>query len=467
MSFFKTILLPILFVGSASFADKIKLLDNNDNALQARVDLIANAKREILVEYFAFASDDFSLTSFALLREAAERGVKIKILMDSLNNKLSQAEMAAILGVTENSKAFENIEVRLFNPLRGLNIVHQTYRNHDKLLNIDGEYMIVGGRNAAESYFGKSKVLNFKDADALVSGKSAEESRDYFLTLWNKNPEVRKLELYNYSQVRVDYPNCASAEESQTCGKPEQEIKASLTRIKSLYQQFKAGKSWVKTMPLAVMLADMEEVGPIKFAFNDPTQTMSNVEEKLASQILSTIVENARESIVISTPYLYPTDNELASLRVLAARGVNIKIVTNSLASTDSTLVHAALLSIKKQLADIGIELYLYKGPDVLHAKGAIIDGKISFIGSFNFDQRSAEINREIGIKVGENSAKASQFSKHFNAFIQNELIANSVLATKDGREIDLIAFDSNVSMQKKAMLDHAKPFISMLKNQL
>lgn len=220
-------------------------------------------------------------------------------------------------------------------------------------------------------------------------------------------------------------------------------------------------------MPLAEMLADMEEVGPIKFAFNDPTQTMSQVENKLASQIISTIVENARESIVISTPYLYPTDNELASLRVLAARGVDIKIVTNSLASTDSPLVHAAMLSIKKQLADIGIELYLFKGPDVLHAKGAIIDGKISFIGSFNFDRRSAEINREIGIKVGENSAQASRFSKQFNAFIQNELIANSVLATKDGHEIDLTVFDSNVSMQKKAMLEHAKPYIQILKNQL
>ncbi len=467
MSLLKKIFIPCLLVSSVCFGDKIKLLDNNEEALQARAALVANAKREILIEYFEFGNDDFSLTGLALIRDAALRGVKVKILMDSMHNALTNAELAAVLGVAENSKALENIEIRLFNPLGSLNIYHQTYRNHDKLLNVDGEYMIVGGRNAAESYFGKSKTMNFKDADALVTGKSAQDSKEYFLRLWNTNPEVKKLELYQYSQRQINAPQCTEAQNGD-CFAPEREILTNRARISALYNQYNAGKSWIKTQPLADMLADIEDVSEIKFAFNDPTQEMKNIEKKLAAQIMERIVEGAQKSITITTPYLFPTDNEMASLRVLAARGVKIKIVTNSLASTDSPLVHAALLTIKKQLAEIGVELYLYKGPEVLHAKTAVIDGKVAFIGSFNFDRRSANINREIGIRVGSfKDEKVTAFTQELIQFVNSELIANSILAIKDGQEINLEAFDASVPEKKKQQLENAKAYVGLIKESI
>ncbi len=326
--------------------------------------------------------------------------------------------------------------------------------------------MIVGGRNAAESYFGKSKTLNYKDADALVTGKSAQDSKDYFLKLWNTNPEIKKLDLYQYSQRRINAPNCGEAQID--CFAPESEILAHRARINELYALYNSGKSWIKAQPLANMLSDIEDVSEIKFAFNDPTQEMKHVDLKLAAQIMDSIVTNTQKSLTITTPYLYPTDNELASLRVLASRGVKIRIITNSLASTDSPLVHAALLSIKTQLAEIGVELYLYKGPEVLHAKTAIIDGKMAYIGSFNFDRRSADLNREIGIRVGAmTDAKVTNFTNELIQFIDKELIANSVLAIKDGQQMNLEAFDSQVPAAKRQQLEREKQFVPLIKDSI
>ncbi len=467
MSFIKNILLPCLLLSSVCFADKIKLLENDDEALQVRADLIANAKREIFIEYFEFGSDNFSLTGLALIREAALRGVKVKILMDSLNNSLTNAELAAVLGVAENSKALANIEIRLFNPLRSLNLLHQTYRNHDKLLNVDGEYMIVGGRNAAESYFGKSKTLNFKDVDALVVGKSAQDSKKYFMKLWDSNPEVKKLELYQYSQRSINAPQCNESSANE-CFAPEREILSHRQRIADLYAKYNAGQSWVKAKPLSEMLKGLEDVGEVKFAFNDPTQVMKNVEHKLSEQIMDSLNAGARESILIATPYLFPTELEMAILKSIADRGVKIKIVTNSLVSTDSALVHAALLLIKKQFAEMNIELYMYKGPDVLHVKAAVIDNKVAFVGSFNFDRRSANLNREIGIRVGDfTDSFTSAFTTELLAYINNELIANSVLATSGGKEINLEAFDAMASDKRKQELERAQGYVRLIKDSI
>jgi phosphatidylserine/phosphatidylglycerophosphate/cardiolipin synthase-like enzyme len=135
------------------------------------------------------------------------------------------------------------------------------------------------------------------------------------------------------------------------------------------------------------------------------------------------------------------------------------------LQSTDVVIVHAALLTIKKRLADMGVELYLYKGPETLHAKGAIIDDKISLIGSFNFDKKSAEINREIGIRVGANGAFTTEFTKEFSAFINTQVIGNSFLAAKDGVEFSLVEFDSNVSKTKKKTFNFSKKFVGLFRN--
>ncbi len=459
-----------LLVSQLVFADKVKLLEDNNEALQARVDLIQNAKREILVEYFEVASDELSLTGLSLLRQAAERGVKVKILIDSMHNSLNEAEMAAMMGISESSKANENIEIRVFNPLHTINPLHLTYRNHDKLLNVDGEMMIVGGRNVAKTYFGKSKEFNFKDADALVVGEhTTKESYDYFMTLWSMNPDVKKVNLNRFTHSNLT--RSCPGEASDACELDQRRAIDEITRAKNKMDDylltFKEGKAWVQAQPLDEMLKDLEDIKTIKFAFNDPTKSMKNVENKLSNQIMNSFSINAKNEILIVTPYLYPTEKELQTLEQVAASGVKIKIVTNSLASTDTALVHAAFLSIKQRLINLGAEIYLFKGPEILHCKGVVIDRKISMIGSFNFDRRSALINREIGIRVGSPDENTPQFTKEFLAFINEEIISNSVLLAKDKQEFSTPEVDSLVTEKRQKELDHMKNYVKLLSNQI
>ena len=238
-------------------------------------------------------------------------------------------------------------------------------------------------------------------------------------------------------------------------------------KIASYLEVFKSGKAWVQAQPLSEMLKDLEDVESVHFAFNDPAKIMKKVENKLSAQIMDSMLLRAKESILIVTPYLYPTEEELLKLEQIAANGIKIKIVTNSLASTDVVLVHAAFLTIKKRLTDMGAEILLFKGPEILHCKGAVIDGKISMIGSFNFDRRSANINREIGIRVGEVNSEASRFTKKFSKFIQDEIITNSVQVTADKRELSTAEIDSLATDAKKAELEIEKGRVKFLANQI
>jgi cardiolipin synthase C len=454
-------ILPTVFMSATCFADKVKLLENNQEALQARLDLITHAKKEIFVEYYEVASDTVSLTGLALLRLVAENGVKVKILIDHMHNGLTEAEMAAALGISETSKANENIEIKVFNPLHTMNPLHLTYRNHDKLLNIDGEMMIVGGRNVSENYFGKSddRSKNFKDADALIVGNSAKESRQYFLDLWNLNPDVRSINLYGYSFDSLN--QICAAETPEPCQddqlKRTKDIKAAQVKLGKYFRQLALGYYDVKQEPIGKMLRDLEDIKNVHFAFNDPTKTMKYVENKLSDQIMKSFEKYAKNNILIMTPYLYPTEDELNTLEKLSAAGVKIKIVTNSLASTDVVLVHAAYLTIKKKLTDMGIEIYEFKGPEILHCKGVVIDDKISLMGSFNFDRRSALLNREIGVRIGDANGESSSFTKEFVQFINTEIIANSVLVSKDKIEYSTEDLDKNIPESKKEELKFKK----------
>ena len=459
-----------LFLSQLAQADKVKLLENNSEALQSRVDLIQNAKKEILVEYFEVASDSLSLTGLSLLRQAAERGVKVKILIDSMHNSLNEAEMAAMMGISETSKANENIEIRVFNPLRILNPLHLTYRNHDKLMNVDGEMMIVGGRNVAKTYFGKSDDFNFKDADALVVGSDTpKQSYDYFMSLWLSNPEVKNVNLNRYSYYNLN--RICSGEAADSCqqekDRANKEINAAKIKMDSYLDVFNSGKAWVQTHPIEEMLKDLEDIKTIKFAFNDPTKSMKHVENKLSDQIMNSFSVNAKEEIIIITPYLYPTENEIKTLENLAAKGIKIKIVTNSLASTDTALVHAAFLTIKQRLISLGAEIYLYKGPEILHCKGVIIDKKMSMVGSFNFDRRSAMINREIGIRVGNPNEEAPQFTKDFLYFINDQIIKNSILLSRDKQEFSTAEVDALVTEKKQKEFEYMKNLVKLLSNQI
>ena len=182
---------PISYVS----ADRVRLLIDDKEALQARVELIEQGKSEIIVEYFSVWNDDQSVGGVALLLEAARRGVKVKFIIDALANKLPKSFFTTLTDHAKDSQGNINIEFRLYNPFT-LNLHKLTRRDHSKLLIVDGEKMITGGRNVGDKYFGCNKKRNFKDLDIILDGKSVQTARNNFFAVFNshivKNPVIER-----------------------------------------------------------------------------------------------------------------------------------------------------------------------------------------------------------------------------------------------------------------------------------
>jgi putative cardiolipin synthase len=455
----KTVLsVTVAFCAVSARADRIALLENDRLALQARVSLIKSARHEILVEYYEADGDRVGLGGLALLREAAARGVKVKLLLDSLHNRFERSQLAAALG--------PNFEIRGFNPLHKLNPMSLTYRNHDKLLNVDGQQMIVGGRNVSEHYFGYAEKDNFRDLDLLVEGRSAAEAREYFLKLWDHNPEVQNIDMLDFAADNLNSPCWAG--ERDACERQRQQNQAQVQKadgqMKQLLEAINAGRGWVSQVAPLDFFHEGIDVETVRFFSNDPLKSMEEVEVRVEDQISGLLLEQAKESIVIETPYFYPTEKLLQTLETQGRRGVKIKILTNSLASTNVPLSYVALLTIKKRLTSMGAEIYLYKGPEILHGKAAIIDGKTTMVGSFNFDRRSARLNREMGVILsGKNSERfAGLLGESFQ-----RIMADSVLINQDGQEMDLGELEKSAPAAKRSNIYKQKMLLMLLKDQI
>jgi putative cardiolipin synthase len=464
---------------SVAHADQLRELVSNEAALGARYHMIKSAKKEILAQYFAVGRDETALTGLALLQEAAKKGVKVKLIVDNMHNELTRADIAALTGVRENPDVAKNFEIKVFNPISSLNPMKQSYRDHSKRLVVDGETMIMGGRNAAGGYFGKSKNAseNLLDFEVMVQGKSAQAARTDYLDLWNKNKRVKTPELYEVSKdlVGVGAP-CVYAGDSLVCHDRNddpavQKITKSQTEITEYLQKLMDQNRNKSLKSMDFFFNNAEDVD-VKFISNDPTKNMEDVEDTVADQLFTYLGANAQKTITIATPYLFPTPRALEMMKkLIKEKGIKIKIVTNSLASTDMPIVHAGYQSIQKQLADMGVEVSEYKGPNILHAKVLVMDAgtpnATTMTGSFNFDQRSALINREIGVIITGKDREA--VAKKANGVIQRweadsiPTVQGGKIVNQDQVETLLNRLDPDVAAQKRKDLEDNRSMVKLV----
>jgi putative cardiolipin synthase len=181
------LLLALCLLPRLAGADQVRLLESQREAAEARAAMVLDAREEILAGYFIIGDDPFTLTALALLRDAARRGVRVKVLVDDQWNKIPKAVQAHLLQ--------EGIEIRTYHPLHLGNLHWISRRLHDKMVVVDGEVLLAGGRNIESPYFGLGpKQLgrrNYLDCDVQVWGSPAAEARAYFLSLWDSH-HVRK-----------------------------------------------------------------------------------------------------------------------------------------------------------------------------------------------------------------------------------------------------------------------------------
>jgi putative cardiolipin synthase len=403
----------------------VYVLDTGAEALLARAWLVEHARRSIEVQYFIWSTDNIGILAAEALLRAAERGVKVRVIVDDL---LIDAPDRSLLALARHP----NIDIRIYNPQtsvgvplqkRLLNVVTDfrgvNQRMHDKTLVVDGQVGITGGRNMAAEYFDHNHQYNFRDRDALLVGPAAGAMRDNFESFWRSELSVEVETLYDgwglmQKNVRIDEAGVALV---------YRELKAYAQSPENYAPQVRTA---VADTPTSFpRLARQMRWTDVAFLSDRPGKNDSQVSlggGGRSSAALARLLRGAQRRIVIQSPYLVVSDEALALLREARARGVTVRISTNSLASTDNLPAFSGYRNQRQRLLEMGLQIFEYRpDPQVkqqlvqrltavsgaapvfsLHAKSLVVDGRTAYIGTFNFDPRSQNLNTEVGVVVDD-----------------------------------------------------------------
>lgn len=384
----------------------IRLLSSGEEALDSLVALADHAERTLDIQYYIIRQDDSARELLQHVRDAAERGVRVRLLVDDLN---TAGEDRRFMHLGQQA----HVEVRVFNPFPGgrsatwsrilaslSDIPRINHRMHNKLFVADNSIAITGGRNIGDEYFTLDKHSNFIDLDVVCAGPVVPQLSASFDAFWNSK--------YAYPIASVAAP-VAPAPETPANGpggaNPDVPAGQGVPPEQAdwLRQELDTQTLRLLWVP-ATVIADR----PAKIA----SDVSPDQEETIANNIAD-LMRSAQQEILVISPYFVPGVEGVELMRELRARGVHIRILTNSLASTDAPLVQDGYARYRKALLKMGVDLFEMRprlgqkrarfhpfrsANASLHAKALVIDQRTVFIGSLNMDERSKHFNSELGI---------------------------------------------------------------------
>jgi cardiolipin synthase C len=375
----------------------VRLLTSGEEALTGLIALADHAERTLDIQYYIIHQDDSARILLHHVRLAADRGVRVRVLVDDLN---TAGEDRRFMHLSEHA----NVEVRVFNPFPGGRFAKWTrfvasatdirrinHRMHNKLFVADNALAITGGRNIGDEYFTRDPKYNFIDLDVVVAGPVVPQLSASFDAFWNSK--------YAYPIASLAAPVSA---EPKSAAPPENEGAGNPNWLGA---ELGAGRLHLTWVP-ATVLADR----PAKIASD-----ASSEEEVTFADDFATLMRSAKQELIVISPYFVPGKEGVAMFAKLIEQDVHIRILTNSLASTDSPLVHNGYARYRVQLLKLGVELsevrpklgqkrarfHPFRSSNAsLHAKAVVIDQRTVFIGSMNMDARSARTNSELGLVI-------------------------------------------------------------------
>ena len=379
----------------------IALHDGLD-AFGARIALIREAEETLDIQYYIWQRDLTGLVLLTELKRAAERGVRVRLLLDDNGISGLDADLAAL-------NALPTVEVRLFNPfiLRRpkslgylFDFVRLNRRMHNKSLTADGAATILGGRNIGDIYFAFGTGPHYLDTDVLAMGQVAADAGADFDRYWKSGSSYPAELILRPDPGALDR---AAADLETALASPEAAAYRQAVVTRPLVEDLLTGRirlDWV----------------PVRLVSDNPAKGLGRVghRDMMFTQLMRMIASPAH-SVDIVSAYFVPGKRFTQRLVRLAAEGRRVRILTNSQKATDVLVVHAAYVKYRPRLLDGGVELYELRPTPAqppepkargastrasLHSKTVTVDGQRIFIGSFNFDPRSALLNTEMGVLI-------------------------------------------------------------------
>ncbi|WOT06380.1 phospholipase D family protein [Shewanella youngdeokensis] len=390
-------------------------LSDGVDALIARLALVKAATSSIDLQYYIYRADESGKLLLWHLLEAAERGVRVRLLLDDM--ALKGADNSLVMLVSHH-----NIDVRLYNPsferhFRTLAFINHfsrlNHRMHNKSLTIDNTLTVVGGRNIGNEYFSNNADVDFGDFDLVAVGDVVNEVSQQFDLYWNADLTV---DINALTDIQITTLQLAEA-------KVEVEQ----------YKLQHSDSAYIKRLLSSQLIAQIEDQtlpwywGKAQLVYDQPDKQHHQSETDNILADLSLFLAQAKRDVIIVSPYFVPTRAGAASLIKAVESGLEVTVITNSLAATDVLAVHAGYRTYRQQLLEAGVKLYEVKADlelskrngsswsgsskSSLHAKTFIIDSSAIFVGSFNFDPRSAWLNTEMGLIIKNQTLATGVFN--------------------------------------------------------
>lgn len=415
------------------------------DGLGARLELAEKAELSIDLQYFMMKDDTAGLVMADALLKAADRGVRIRFLLDDIFTTEPDSKLQLL-------DQHPNIEVRLFNPvsrrgLKALNFVghfrQANRRMHNKSFTVDNAVSVIGGRNIADEYFQLNHDATFADFDMLALGPIAREISASFDMYWNHILAIPVAQL-STDNKSLEIPDSVRAE-------MRAEADQAYARI---YQQA------LESEVLQELINDKEMlfVADARVLSDDPDKLDHRVGEEymLLLAQLDEVLDAAQQEVIFITPYFVPGEAGMQEIINMRDRDVRVVLITNSLASTNHVPVHSGYEKYRKQVLNQGVELHEVRanagrelqggdGPEklTLHTKLILIDRRYLFVGSLNLDLRSFEINAEMGVLIDSvdlTSSMATDFDEKIPAIAYNVILNDKGKlewhGTIDGEEV-------------------------------
>ncbi|MDH3670731.1 MAG: phospholipase D family protein [Gammaproteobacteria bacterium] len=420
-----TILVVMFWLCNPVDADTFRIIDSGKEAAQVRVDMIQQARSEIAIELHRASDDGLVLSYLALLRDAVRRGIEVRFLIDGSFNEIPRSIQAHLVQ--------EGVLIKEYHPVRLTKRGWITQRLHDKVILTDRTQMLIGGRNLEYPFFGvvrKSYVKRaYLDRDAYLQGVTAEVAHRYFMQLWN-SAEVMDTRLGRYDQRYLAWDCSSSRDEDNYCADSKAEALRGIERAAALLDRHRAelvSSGLVQLDSGTDWSVGQRDIDGIEF-LHDPIGRKGK--EPGTFQALLEYMDTAKKSIVIESPYLILSKNSKKILQRAIDRGVKVRVLTNSLASTQNFFAQGGYVGKKKRLVRMGLEVWEYKGPKMLHAKTILIDDKSVIIGNFNIDPRSEFLNTELAVV-----ARDEQLARQLRSSMDGRL-DNAWLIGPDGKAV-------------------------------